>query len=253
MLGVDQMLYIPLKSILLTAALGIGGSILFCYPLLNRIKSLNPATLFQEDASPSLDLSKKQMLGFLPVIIVYWILAIFQANSILMGSLFVAIFLASSLVFAVFCWVAINFIAKKGFEGPLVWRMAALNLARHKTATIACFLAISLGAMLLNIIPQIRDVVTEELSRPKGVDAPSLFLFDIQDEQVDPLRQLIKDNNADMNYLSPLIQARLLKIDGEDVGQRLEDGTMETRESERSDRMRNRTYNLSYRGDLASS
>jgi putative ABC transport system permease protein len=252
LIGEGYNLTIPLKSILLTGVLGIGGSLLFCYPLLNRIKKLNPSALFQEDSAPSFDVSKRQWLNFIPVIMVYWLLAVFQSSSLLVGSLFVAIFTVCCALFSITCWLLMKSIERGSLRGNLILRIAALNIARHKTATLACFLAISLSAMLINIIPQIRDVVNEELSSPDSAP-PSLFLFDIQDEQVDPLKKLISGTNASLSHLSPLIHARLTKLNGEVVKADRQSKDAKTREQERANAMRNRTFNLSFRAELASS
>jgi putative ABC transport system permease protein len=243
---------VTLQSLALTGILGIGGSLLFCYPLLNRIRSLNPASLFQEDARPTISLSRTQLLGFLPILVVYWGLAVLQAKSLEIGSLFVGLFVGCSLLFSGVCLLILRVLERKSLTGSLAWRMASLNLARHKAASLACFLAIALGAMLVNIIPQIKSVLEEELSRPNGVKVPSLFLFDIQDEQVVGLQSLLKENSTELDFLSPMVQARLSKINGEAIKEEAEDA-MESQEDDRRRRMRNRTYNLSYRSEFSSS
>jgi putative ABC transport system permease protein len=43
------------------------------------------------------------------------------------------------------------------------------------------------------------------------VNLPSLFLFDIQDEQVDPLKGIVKQNNKEISQLSPIVRSRILK------------------------------------------
>ena len=81
-------------------------------------------------------------------------------------------------------------------------------------------------------------------------ERPSLFLFDIQPEQVEPLQAFMDSSLARIQNMSPLIGARLLKIKGESVNVEVEGFG---REAERARHFRNRTLNLSARAELNSS
>src|SRR5690606_6756452 len=108
-------------------------------------------------------------------------------------------------------------------------------------------------ALLINLIPQIRLVLVGELAPPEGESAPSLFLFDIQDEQREPLVADLESLGLKLDYLSPMITARLDSLNGEEVQPENDDAVAVSREEQRSSRMRNRTYNLSYRQERSSS
>ena len=69
--------------------------------------------------------------------------------------------------------------------------------------------------ILINLIPQIYKGLQEEISRPKGYKIPSLFLFDIQPDQIEPLKNIISNENEELNYISPMVRARLEKVNGE--------------------------------------
>jgi putative ABC transport system permease protein len=248
----DLTLGIPPLSIALAFALGTAGAILFCLPILGRIGSVNPTALFQEAAAPRLEVSQRTALGWVPAVVVYWLLAVWQAQSLKIGSLFVGLFLGSSLILTV---AGLGFL--RLLDRPrqrLTLELASQNLARHRTATLACFLAISLGAMLLNLVPQIRVVVDRELAQPAGEKLPSLFLIDVQDEQVAPLKAKLEAEGSQLKFLSPLIRARLETVRGKPVGDEEPGAALaQTREDEQESRMRNRGYNLSYRTELSPS
>ena len=63
----------------------------------------------------------------------------------------------------------------------LTTKHALLYLSRHKASSIAAFLAIAQGVLLLTLIPQVRSGLQDELNDVDGVKIPSLFLFDIQE------------------------------------------------------------------------
>ena len=68
-----------------------------------------------------------------------------------------------------------------------------------------------LGTLLLNLIPQIQQNLNSELAPDGygGMDPPSLFLFDIQEDQVGTLQEFLKDRGLAITGLSPMIRARL--------------------------------------------
>lgn len=231
----------------IAAALSIGGSLLFCLPTLMRLNSIKPTSLFQEAANPRLNWTAKQFLAWLPAFCIYWLLACLQSNSWRIGSLFVAIFLGAGALFAVLVLGGLRIverrlgrIAKTPAVGP--W-LAAMSLVRRRAATLASFLAIALGSLLMALIPQIRAVLTLELEQTPGQTRPSLFLFDIQDEQVEPLAASLASIGTKWQRLAPMVRAQLEQINGQMIERQEESGT---REAEQSARLQNRGYNLSY-------
>ena len=77
-------------------------------------------------------------------------------------------------------------------------RLAFRNLERNRTGVISCFLALALGTLLINLIPQIYQGLQEEVSRPEDFRIPSLFLFDIQPDQIDDLQSVLGQENAQL-------------------------------------------------------
>ena len=246
---------IPIESVILAFFIGTLGCLLFCLPILLRLRSLNPSILFREDAQPNIEFTKKSAIGWFPVVAVYWLLAIWQSNSLKTGSLFIVLFLVSALMLSGICLAFFLLTQKLNYYHPRIFAryFALINLTRYRLSTLTCFLAIGLGSLLINLVPQIRNVLDRELAPGSG-KVPSLFMFDIQDEQVTPLEEQIDGFQTRLNYLSPMIMARFTHLNGIDVDahQNL-NKDIQSRESERADRMRNRTYNLSYREQLASS
>ena len=103
--------------------------------------------------------------------------------------------------------------------------------------------------MLINVIPQIEESLRGDLlSSDDRIDRPSFFLFDIQDEQVEPLRDFIKEEKQSLLALSPMVRARITKINNTFV--LATNDKKLTREEEREQQFKNRGMNLSYRDQL---
>ncbi len=241
------------SSLLLALFMGGIGSILFCLPILTRIQSLNPISLFHEHVRPTQDSALPVpwvLLSYVPGIIAYWLLSIWQAHSIKIGSLFVGMFLGSLLLLGLVGWLILTGCGKLAADRKITGKIALRNLNRNKMGAISCFIAIGLGSLLLNLIPQIQRGLEEEIQRPSGVKVPSFFLFDIQPEQVAPMKTYLKENNYQLAHLSPTIRARLEKVNGNQFLSGDQNGAAITREQETERRFRNRGFNLSYREGL---
>ncbi|MFK7823540.1 MAG: ABC transporter permease [Oligoflexales bacterium] len=245
---------ISTHTILLSFLMSIIGTLLICYPLIRKIHTLKPAVLFQEHANLSIPFSPADFISFLPAFLCYWGLAIWQANSWLVGSAFAFGFVGAGLVFTFLYLGIVKLIGNKPSKiKNLSTSMALLYLTRKPFHSLVAFLAISLGVMLLNIVNQTKASLQGELESPQTVELPSFFMFDIQDEQLAPLTEFLNSQGSTLASPSPLVRARLETINGTPYTKPDLDDEPMTREEEQEQRMKNRGFNLSYRQDLSSS
>jgi putative ABC transport system permease protein len=240
------------RTILLTLLIGGVGSALITFPLLLRLKALKPSLLFQESVTPRVNFS---VWGILPVFTAYWGLAIWQAHSIKIGCLFMAGFLGSGAILGGL-GAALLAVLRGRRSRPstgVARRLAFRNLLRNPVASISCLVALGLGTLLLNLIPEIQGNIATEFTRPGGEETPDLFLWDIQEDQLESLKSLLKERNVPTIDFSPLVRARLDSVNGKAYEKVNESSKFKTREEERDARTRNRGFNLSYRAGLSSS
>ena len=249
-------LSLPWQSAVLAALLGVVGPVIFCLPTLTGLGTLQPLTLLQGGEAVEFDeASWPYRLSLLPSLILYWMLAVWQAHSITIGSLFVGLLFCSGILFQLLGRLALTGLAKFTESSRAFIHLLTISLTRYRSATLACFLAIGLGSLLLNLIPQLRYILERELDPGATSSLPGLFMFDIQDEQLAPLQQLAEQQGYPLNYTSPLVRARLVKLKGQEVEALQEEASTlpESREDERRQRFQSRSYNLSWRAGLASS
>jgi putative ABC transport system permease protein len=239
------------ESFALALGLGVVGSILVCLPQLLRIRKLNPSVLFQEFGGGDRLWTAALWMSYLPSFLAFYALSLWQAHSFKVGTLFCATLLGLAFIFALIAWSGLKFLALRARKGSLSSRLAITYLRSHKSHSLNSFIALGIGAALINLIPQIQHSIQSELQRPDGDGLPSLFLFDIQDDQVETLEALVRDEKVTPKAIAPMIMARLSEVNGE-PWQRSNDPAV-TREDEREQRSRNRGVNLSYRTTLAES
>lgn len=241
------------KTWFLAIVMGSFGSLFVGLPFLSGLRSIPITQLFQETQSMRFELRWQDVIWFFPALALYWVLAVWQANSYRVGSLFFGVFLASILALYLIAYLILlataSFKRKKGWRA----RQAILNLRRRRTQSVAVVISLGIGTLLMNLMPQLKMSIKEELEAPKSVKLPSLFMFDIQDEQVQPMKALLKSMNVDLRNISPLVRARIISVNGEAYERSVSETTRITREEEQEIRFRNRGINLSYRDELADS
>ncbi len=243
--------YLPWQTFALALLLGAFGSILICLPVLQRLKHLNPTRLFHEGASSEAIPGIARYLTILPVLLAFWGLSLWQAHSIKVGSLFFGLSVLFALAIGAFAGVFLLLAKSFRRSKNLPLRTAALFLRAHPSSTVSAFLAIGLGSTLMNLIPQLQGSLLRELDKPAGGSLPSFFLFDIQEDQLEPLTSQLQALDAAPQSTSAMIMARLTKINGAAFLRKDDSESGETREEEREQNSRNRGVNLSYRMNLA--
>ncbi|HWK54267.1 MAG TPA: FtsX-like permease family protein, partial [Hyphomicrobiales bacterium] len=147
-----------LNSLLLALFLGTLGSIICCLPILSKIYDLNPIGLFHETVSPAAMQGhwQRHLASYAPILLVFWALAMWQSNSVKVGSLFVGGFLAAIGVLGAIAWMILRACGRYSHQKQVTRKLALRNLDRNRLAAISCFLAIGLGSLLINLIPQIQ-------------------------------------------------------------------------------------------------
>lgn len=231
-----------LHEFLMALMVGLAVGVLACLPFTLRIYDLKPVLLFQESALPKFERSR--VYAFLPLFALFFTLSVWQAHSWRIGSFFFFGMLAGGIILL----AAIALILRS----PFVARIKELRyLERNRLSTASAFLAVGIGALLIQLLPQLQRNIESEIDRPESSTLPSLFLFDIQEEQAADLEALLKKENATFETFVPMIRARLDSVNGDAFKKESERGRANTREEEQSARSRNRGYNLTYREKLS--
>jgi putative ABC transport system permease protein len=231
---------------LLAFFIGVIGTFLIGYPLLQRGLNTKTNDLFQDDMR-KVDLSLG-LVWFIPWLVFYWVIGIIVSHSIKIGSLFFGLFFLQAILGSIIFIPILRLAERHCHRFNFTTKHALLYLARHKASSIAAFLAIAQGVLLLTLIPQVRSGLQHELSDVDGAKVPTLFLFDIQEEQVPILKKFFYKNNIPFDGVTPMVRGRITRINGKEFKRPV--GKALTREEEREFRFRNRGTNLSYRDYL---
>ncbi len=244
---------VSMESFFVCVLMATFGSFFISLPFLIKIFDLNAAKLFNEEKFES-DHGKTRRWTYLPAILLFYLLSVSQAHSWTIGSIF-----SVSMVIVVLLLVFIGFLFIKiaghftNLFSSWYFKFSFISLARRAGSSLSIFVALGLGALLINILPQLKNSLQTQFKFEGASKVPSLFMFDIQDEQLLKIEKTLATHQIIPLGVSPLIRARITKVNGDEYERKLDDSNFKTREAENEARFRNRGVNLSYRKVLSDS
>ncbi|MES3036568.1 MAG: FtsX-like permease family protein [Bdellovibrionota bacterium] len=197
-----------------------------------------------------LDYSWKSLSGLGLFLAFIYLLSVTQAQSFVVGNIFFGTLFASlvALYFiGYFILRSLRWVRTPNWK----WSEVFHKISRQPKEYSVFFVTIGIGVLLINLIPQLRTILSQDLTISPNSPLPSAFMFDIQDEQKPPLEKFLTDKNLNY-YFSPMVRGRIISVNGE-AYERTEDNenaAFKTREEEEDARFRNRGVNLSYRPGL---
>lgn len=194
---------------------GVVVSVLFALLPLLEVRRVSPLLTLRSAYVPAAgrDWWRVALLGLIAVLVFGF--AWWQTGRLKWGVGFAGGLLISFLVLAGVArgvsWLARKF-TPRGL--PYAWRQGVANLHRPNNRTLLLLVSLGLGTFLMMTLYLSRDTLLGQLRVVGGGDRPNLMLFDIQDDQVDPLRKLLADTGAPVRQHAPIITMRIASVKG---------------------------------------
>lgn len=140
--------------------------------------------------------------------------------------------------------VALAHVSRRLFPrwAPFPLRQGLAGLFRPGNQTGTVVVALGAGAFLMSALVVVETHLRSALGVEVRPDQPTLVLFDIQTDQADGVRELLRSEGVE-DGLIPIVPARLDEVDGEPVEEILAGG------SSRGRWMYNRLYRNTYRAE----
>jgi putative ABC transport system permease protein len=129
---------------------------------------------------------------------------------------------------------------------PFAWRQGIANLYRPTNRTLLLLVSLGMGTFLMMTLYLSRETLLGQLRVVGGNDRPNLMLFDIQDDQVEPLRKLLADNGAPVRQQAAIVTMRIASVKGRAVAELLKNS-----DSHVPAWTLRREYRSTYRGELS--
>jgi putative ABC transport system permease protein len=100
---------------------------------------------------------------------------------------------------------------------PFAWRQGMANLHRPHNRTLLLLLSLGLGVFLVLTLYRTNQILSGGLIPKDRGAQPNAALFDIQSDQVEPVKQILAEQNLPLIDDVPLVTMRLTSLKGEPV------------------------------------
>ncbi len=193
---------------------------------------------------------------FLPFLFILWFVSWRLSQNLFTGSLFfgclLTVFVMSTLVILGIQALVKKAVSGRGLLNPgLEMGLALRGILRSGHKLVLSFLSLCMGATLITLILQLDHKIEEELSLTGT--KPGLFLFDIQEEQIDQFVSFAREMKSPVEAITPVIRARLEKVNGKVFRKKKNPFRMNARDDEDVEREKDNSLNLTYRDYLTPS
>jgi putative ABC transport system permease protein len=210
-------------SIMVGLGIGVWVAVVFALLPLLSIRDVSPLAALRKDYEPAVAVPRSQRVtGYVAV-----------AGSILALSLWQAPRMRSGLAFAVgvatttlLLWISAGLLTRavrRFFPRRARYeiRQGVANLFRPHNQTTAVTLAVGFGIFLIATLYVVQRNLLDQLELDARPDRPNLVLFDIQRDQIDGARALLRERGLTRLQETPIVTARIAAINGQTVQQLL--------------------------------
>lgn len=241
------------KNTALLLVVGPMAGLILLQQSIRQLAFEKPLDLFQERTQAAKVNVRGVLVLLALVALLFMLLTFMQARSWRVTVTFIAALSASVLLVAAIAYGFLQMV-KRLRDPRWGWR-AHLFTAQwtRRTGTSLLLITVSaLAGLLSQLLPHLEKTLVGELNSPEGVERPALFMVDIQDEQLAPLKDFLAAQKMEIAKDAPFVRARIVAVNDANF-ERGETGALSTREEENDARFRNRGVNLSYRKELSDS
>ena len=218
-------LFISWPAVLRGAGAGLVICVLFSLLPLLTIRRVSPLRAIRSAQGESTTPDPWRRWLYVGIAVAIFGFAILQAGDWEVGAGFAAMLGVAFALLAglarVIIWAAKRFVPRRTL--PYVWRQGLANLHRPNNRTVLLLLSLGLGAFLMMTLVLTRATLLAKIEGIGGGTRPNLLFFDVQDDQVDRLEALAKENDMPLMAKAPMVTMRLAALKGRPVEEWLKD------------------------------
>lgn len=236
-----------LQSILLSMVLPA----FIALPILKQISRVSIKEVLIENKIWIFSSDKKILIWWLPSVFIFSGLSLWSSHSVRTTLIFLTLLLVGATFVLILSWCFLRLASS--IRGDWRWQQVIKRVSREPMRFSVVILSLAFGTFLLVLVPQLQNSLSKELFGLGSAQVPDLFLFDIQDEQIEVLKNDLSEQSLIAQNPSSLIRARIISINGQSFERTVDVSQLQTREQETEARFRNRGVNLTIRQELSSS
>lgn len=190
--------------------LGVVAAAGFALPTAARLRRVPPMRVLRRTAGGSL------LDGATPYVVAGLVIAglmAYRAQDLRLAAVVIGAVALTLAVLTLAAWAGVRVAAwgRRRFGGRALW---LTGMARRPGATIVQVVAVGLGLMALLLLSAVREDLLDTWQAAIPDDAPDTFLINVQEDEVEPLRELLSAEADTRPTVYPLARGRLDAIDG---------------------------------------
>jgi putative ABC transport system permease protein len=226
LLPIDVDFFVSWPDVLRGTGAGIAISLLFSLLPLISVRRIPPLAALRsavvEGAAAAKDPLRFAVVGAIAAAVAGF--AVWQTGSVAVGLGFTGMlgvgFLSLGGLAAGVSWAARRFVPR-GL--PYVVRQGFANLHRPNNRTVLLLLSLGLGTFQVLTLLLVRTTLVAEIRGAGSAGRPNLVLFDIQDDQIGPLKSVVAGAGASVAESAPIVTMKIVSVRGLGVEKLLAD------------------------------
>jgi len=224
-----------IRPALAACVLGFLLVMAFSLPVYWRLVSVSPMLVLRS-VPDRLDQSNWSLwLGLIVLIgVLGWLTADITLLSITILGL-----AGSMLILIVLSLMLLALLKQAGKKLPVGYRLGVHALVRHRRETLISISVFGLSFIFVILLTLIRTDLLDQWRDRLPIDTPNTFLINIQSSELPGIQSWLADNGLQNISFSPMVRARLVKINSQPV-------LGDDYESPRAKRLLKREFNLSW-------
>ena len=200
------------RPFLLGSATGLICALAFAMPAFIHLKNVEPMRVIRRDlgvAPLSRWLSYGAAAGGSLVLLVWYTKDLWLTLWTLLSIVSIC------LIFGTLAWALLKGGRVAGMQAKSGWRLALAGLQRRRTENTAQILIFGVAIMLLLVLVLIRTALIDEWRSQVPENAANHFVMNIAEDEVDGLRELVRDQATEGEFLFPMIRGRVSQVNDE--------------------------------------
>jgi putative ABC transport system permease protein len=226
-------------------AVGVLVSMLFALVPLLDVRHVKPSLVLRQDTPPPAGIDWVKWGAVAGVAGCLVAVAAWQAGSWRVGVMLSGGLVGVAFVLHLVSLVVIRAVRPLTRARSFALRQAVLHVVRPGNQTRVILLAVGLGTFFILSVRSLQANLLEDFAVQVGVEAPDMFLIDIQDDQRASLAAFVDRENgaAPAPTTIPVLRARIVGVRGRDV-------SLESYEDVRGRGSLSREYTITYRSTV---
>ncbi len=237
-------------TVVTALAVGVWVAVGFALLPLLEVRAISPLQALRREFEASGPRLRSRYVAIVLLLVSVVVLAVWQAPNWQLGLAFAGALAVGTSFLWLTAWGLVR-ITRRVFpqRARYVIRQGVANLFRPHNQTVAVILAVGAGVFLIATLYIVQRNLLDQIVLDNTPLRANLVIFDVQQDQQSGVKQLVSDRGLPVLSVTPLVPARLARLNGVLTDELLRD----TSNTSRSRWPLTREYRHTYRDTLVSS